>query len=796
MNKHSIILLAAVMAVSACTVAPDNDVKVTDDVNLVITAYQEGYSDTKTTVIDGGTLVYWESNDEVKVFYKTTGSRFTSTNTEPAGKADFTGNLTITGFFNEGFTADTPLWAVYPYRSDATSDGESVTTTLPAEQTGRAGSFAKSTFITLAKSANTQMGFYNVCGGVRFSLTHEGVKEVIFEGQNDEDIAGKVKLVFADGVPVVQEVIEGQKSVTLTAPGGGTFQTGQWYYIVALPGILSNGFKMTFNTETQYATLKSSGTKTIKRGIFGSLTDADEGLIYEDKGVGPTPEDVIQFEDVFAKYACVEKFDVNKDGEVSYAEAAAATTLNGLFTVDYKNVTSFDEIRFFTSVTSTQDVFTGLANLKHITIPDNITTLGTFQNCTALDTVKLPAALASLPTYCFDGCSSLKSVTMPAGITTIPNYAFRGCEVLTGIDLPSGVKTIGNYAFSGCSALTAVTLGNGVSVGQYAFSDCSSLTSVVLPEDMTTIPAYCFRNCYGLTNITWPSEPTTIGDGAFYGCQFKDSDYTLQLPASVTSIGSNAFGYFRHLIHLILPSTFPISIASDSFSESSLLYVPDSMLEMYKVRTNWNKYVNQIFPISQYPTEIKIEAIDLGLSVKWAPMNVGSFFPEGYGWYFAWGETEPKSNYAWSTYKYCNGSETTLTKYCYEPGYGYNGHTDSKRVLDLKDDAARANWGGSWRMPTFAEWRELINNCTWTLTTQNGVYGFKVTSKTNGNSIFLPAAGFRYESDLRNVGSNVYYWSSSLRTPSYAWTVELYSSEISIDTSDRCFGLSIRPVCE
>ena len=768
MNKHVIILLWATLAISACTSMPDNGAQVISDEDkaITITAYQEGCADTKTSVIDGGTQVYWEPGDEIKVFSGAQASKFVSQNTVSTVSASFTGSLPVT------LGATISFWGLYPYREDAVSDGESVTTTLPAEQTGRAGSFAKSTFITLAKSANTQMGFYNVCGGVRFSLTHEGVKEVIFEGQNDEDIAGKVKLVFADGVPVVQEVIEGQKSVTLTAPGGGTFQTGQWYYIVALPGTLSNGFKMTFNTETQYATLKSSGTKTIKRGIFGSLTDADEGLIYEDKGVGPTPEDVIQFEDVFAKYACVEKFDVNKDGGVSYAEAAAATTLDGLFTVDYKNVTSFDEIRFFTSVTSIQGVFTGLANLKHITIPDNITTLGT---------------------YCFDGCSSLKSVTLPAGITTIPNYAFRGCEVLTGIDLPSGVKTIGNYAFSGCSALTAVALGNGVSVGQYAFSDCSSLTSVVLPEDMTTIPAYCFRNCYGLTNITWPSELTTIGDGAFYVCQFKDSDYTLQLPASVTSIGSNAFGYLRHLI---LPSTFPISIASDSFSESSLLYVPDSMLEMYKVRTNWNKYVNQIFPISQYPAELKVEAIDLGLSVKWAPVNVGSFTPEGYGWYFAWGETEPKSNYAWSTYKYCKGSATTITKYCNIPGCGYNGHTDNKMALDLKDDAARANWGGSWRMPTFAEWGELINNCTWTLTAQNGVYGFKVTSKTNGNSIFLPAAGFRSESDLRNVGSNVYYWSSSLRTPDYAWTGVSYSSEIKRGTSYRCFGLSIRPVCE
>ena len=155
------------------------------------------------------------------------------------------------------------------------------------------------------------------------------------------------------------------------------------------------------------------------------------------------------------------------------------------------------------------------------------------------------------------------------------------------------------------------------------------------------------------------------------------------------------------------------------------------------------------------------EYVDLGLSVKWATCNVGATKPEEYGDYFAWGETQPKSNYDWSTYKYCNGSYKTLTKYNNSSSYGT---VDNKTTLDLSDDAARANWGGSWRMPTRAEQDELRNNCTWTWTTQNGVNGYKVTSKSNGNSIFLPAAGYRDDSSLNNAGSTGYYWSSSLYT--------------------------------
>lgn len=116
--------------------------------------------------------------------------------------------------------------------------------------------------------------------------------------------------------------------------------------------------------------------------------------------------------------------------------------------------------------------------------------------------------------------------------------------------------------------------------------------------------------------------------------------------------------------------------------------------------------------------------------------------------------------------------------------------------LELSDDAARVNWGGSWRMPTDAELTELREKCTWTWTTQNGVNGYKVTSKGNGNSIFLPAAGYRNDSSLDNAGSYGYYWSSSLLTggPYYAWRVSFDSSNV-FRYYYRDSGQSVRPVC-
>ena len=193
------------------------------------------------------------------------------------------------------------------------------------------------------------------------------------------------------------------------------------------------------------------------------------------------------------------------------------------------------------------------------------------------------------------------------------------------------------------------------------------------------------------------------------------------------------------------------------------------------------------------------EYVDLGLSVKWATCNVGATKPEEYGDYFAWGETQPKDYYDWSTYKWCNGSYDTQTKYNTNSSYGT---VDNKTTLDLSDDAARANWGGSWRMPTDAELTELREQCTWTWTTQNGVYGYKVTSKNSGyanKSIFLPAADFRDGSSLDGAGSYGYYWSSSLYTdyPSDAYLLSFSSGDVDWRSYGyRDYGRSVRPVCQ
>ena len=188
------------------------------------------------------------------------------------------------------------------------------------------------------------------------------------------------------------------------------------------------------------------------------------------------------------------------------------------------------------------------------------------------------------------------------------------------------------------------------------------------------------------------------------------------------------------------------------------------------------------------------EWVDLGLpsGTLWATCNVGADTPEEYGDYFAWGETEPKEAYTWETYKWCNGSWNTLTKYCTNNEFGT---VDNKTELEPENDAAYMNWGKSWRMPSLEQLQELLNNCTWTWTSLNGVNGIQVTGP-NGVSLFMPAGGGR-SSSLNGVGSWGAYWSRTLSStdPDDTYGLEFGSSGGRRRTNSiRPLGVSVRAV--
>ena len=267
--------------------------------------------------------------------------------------------------------------------------------------------------------------------------------------------------------------------------------------------------------------------------------------------------------------------------------------------------------------------------------------------------------------------------------------------------------------------------------------------------------------------------------------------------------------------------TATYSVASKEFAASQL-YTINITVNLRAVGTTtaitgWtSEGTVTVNPVTNQKTPAGLEAVDMGNGLKWANMNVGAESETDYGDYFAWGETMPyyqegyaqespcthwisgKSGYNWTNYSLCHGTNTTMIKYCSDSNYGY---VDNKTVLERTHDAASANWGGGWRTPTDAEWTWLRENCTWTWTTQDGVNGMLVTSKIAGykdNTIFLPAAGYRFTANLNYEGSYGYYWSSSLHS-SYsdgARRVYFYSDGVNRSDNNRCVGQSVRPVME
>ena len=207
------------------------------------------------------------------------------------------------------------------------------------------------------------------------------------------------------------------------------------------------------------------------------------------------------------------------------------------------------------------------------------------------------------------------------------------------------------------------------------------------------------------------------------------------------------------------------------------------------------------------PIHDSVKYVDLGLpsGLKWATCNIGATKPEEYGDYYAWGEIKTKATYEWGNYKWMQQGKSEreyITKYTIADsrieGIWYDGMKfigDGKSVLEPEDDVATAKLGSPWRMPTIANIRELIDNCTWEWTEVNGVKGCKGTA-SNGKSIFLPAAGFRTGSSYLDKGKRVYFWSRELSAFSYcSYFFDYIANESpTLPYCIRMLGFSVRPV--
>lgn len=380
---------------------------------------------------------------------------------------------------------------------------------------------------------------------------------------------------------------------------------------------------------------------------------------------------------------------------------------------------------------------------------------------------------------------------------------------------------LGAYDYLACAA-TAPDSNGGVDLSmkhlgaflrlQLTMPKADTYSSVVLESDGTK---FVTSGTFDLTAATPAITPTSTS--STYTINLTDVSttekyqvitvYAIVAPANLSN--SN----IKVTVHGAGQTTYVQSVAGKNFAARSAYNI--SVTELPGGTNASGDDVSWNYNPETTGTENGYEWVDLGLpsGLKWATMNVGATTPEGYGDYFAWGETEPyyedghsrdnpctnwkpgKSwGYDWVSYKWCKGSQYNMTKYCTESKYGT---VDNETILYPSDDAAHVNWGGTWRMPTKAEQDELRFYCTKTLTTQNGVEGYKFVGST-GNFIFLPFTGERYSDSLNAADYYGGYWSSSLVTSySYeAYLIGINRTNANYYNKDRCTGLSVRAVCQ
>ena len=739
MNKSILSLSVIAIFVLSCQ-SVEQDVSENGVTAPEIIASVETQSSTKTLIeVDelGEGTIYWTPADQINIFYGTVSTLYTSQNTENATTAVFR----TTDIIGSTESESTNIWGLYPYNEHATCSGSSVTTTLPANQYGVPETFDDDLFITLAHSTTNALKFYNVCGGIKFSLSRDDISSVTFKGNNNEDIAGDFSITFENGFPKTT-VINGLKEIALTPKTGTTFTKDVNYYLIVLPGSLSDGFTMTFTTTDGAVGTFNYSTKaiTIKRSVFSKKTEIDTYATFTQ---ATQPNNVIYY--------------TSSDGMVVTPNSTDA----------------------FGASILTNEVIDGMGI---ITFDGEVTSFGqyAFSNC-KLTSISIPNSVKSIGFHAFSGCTDLSSLVIPLSVTRIDEGITTYCNGLTRIEVNKDNQVYDSR--SNCNAIIR-TADNALIAG------CKE---TIIPFSVISIEYGAFDTITSMSAITIPNSVKSIGDLAFAYCKGLS---TIDIPSSVSSIGCQSFYYCTNLSSITVRGEIVPTLISDAFDYSNChIYVPSNSIEAY--RSSWSSYADRIKMIFQtIPIETPLpSALDLGLSVKWASFNLGASQAKECGGYYAWGETDPKSIYINDTYKWSMASYDILTKYVTKTSYGYKGFIDGKTVLDPDDDAAHVQLGGTWRIPTQEEMTELMEQCTWEWIPLNGVNGWRVTG-TNGNSIFLPAAG--EWSDLAyDDGSLGRYWTSTLiaSLPPYASCIWMDPSSFSFAYGPRSVGYSIRPVC-
>ncbi len=560
-----VILLASVVACSNEEFANYKDVNVKTYSSF--TAIINETADTRVYLCDAGQKgkkrVYWNERDEIAIFSDIDPAlkAFEVTSITNDNKASFQGEK----------VSGNKFYAYYP-KSDKNLalDMDSpniIYVSLPADN------FNESENIQMpmvAISTGNTLAFKQVTGLIHFSIGGiYRLESVNLSGNNNEVLHGNGTIDLSADKPVfkLEDGQDANKSI------GGNIRVGDEQlvgdgmvdvYFNLPPMTFKKGFTLNIrgyneNGKFEFYQKKITECVEIKRAEVNHYTL--NNVLEECNTQGSN--EIIDFVDPNVKKICVQYFDIDGDGELNYAEAAAVTEIPiikdnySVFTGkkslgdNAQEILYFNEFQYFTSITVLPNyAFYGQTKLSEVTLPESLTTLSyfAFADCSSLTNIVIPSGVTSIEYYAFGGCTSLSNIVIPESVESIEG-AFSGCSSLTNIMIPKGITSINN-SFSFCSSLTNIQIPKSVISIEGAFSDCGSLTNIVIPESVTNIGERAFLNCSNLTSIEMPKGVMTIGKRAFMGCRNLTS---IEIPESVTIIGERAFEGCRNLISIEIP---------------------------------------------------------------------------------------------------------------------------------------------------------------------------------------------------------------------------------------------------
>lgn len=727
MKKAFYFFAAAVAAMAAsCTqeIAEPSEAPVAESGVMVFKAYTETGS--KTFVGGaGGKQIYWESGDKLSLFCGSDSENHVLECTVPqsAPVADFTSQMS-------GLEPD--YLAIYPYSADYSRDRDGVWLAVPVRQAPYPGTYDPASFISIAKSSNQELRFYNLCGGFRIRFSREGVNALKIKSNNGETLAGYVKVALDDSNHPYVADDSGNDEVNVYPPAGSdAFLTGVDYYVSLLPGVLSDGVSFTLYIADgmELGTSKFDGRREIRRSVFASPKDFDEGITLS----CPAPNAVdlglsVQWADC--------NLGASAPADFGYYFAWGETLPKSNYSWDtYKWGTSSSLTKYTSDgavLEPGDDAATALlgeswrtptsAEIQELIDACNWSTLNQGGQNVIVGTSKADPS---------------KSITLPLSGWMKERDIFNAGKTnprasLWASDLPASAPANANEFFCAYSYSPAPTVYNvercyGLPV-RPVYSVSTSVSMVKL--DRTELSLYEGAS----TTLAAEVIPSTALNKALTWTSDDNSIATVSATGKVTAV----------------------SAGSTLITVSSV----DGGHQAYCTVT-----------VQGYAVP---ESVDLGLSVRWASFNLGGTAPAERGPFFSWGETAPKDVY-------------DLQSYIWKDGY----RSGSTSLL-IQDDAAAARLGGYWRMPTMLELKELADNCTWTTGSRDGVAGVTVSSKKPGftdKSIFLPFAGI-LDGQTSSDTFFSYIWASEQRNASQAWT--LMSGNLT--SKDFYKGLSIRPV--